>query len=64
VVESVALAPLVGDLAAGYADLVPRASIGQALAVAAGLIVLCLLAALLVARRTLRESIVAGLRSG
>ena len=64
VVESVALAPLVGDLAAGYADLVPRASLGQSLAVGAGLIVLCLLAALLVARRTLRESIVAGLRGG
>jgi ABC-type lipoprotein release transport system permease subunit len=64
VVESVALAPLVGDLAAGYADLVPRASLGQALLVAAGLILLSLLAALLVARRALRASIVAGLRGG
>ncbi len=64
VVESVALAPLVGNLAAGYADLVPRASIGQALIVAAGLIALCLLAALLVARRALRGSIVEGLRGG
>ena len=64
IVESVALAPLVGHLAAGYADLVPRASLGQSLAVGAGLILLCLLAALLVAQRTLRESIVAGLRSG
>ncbi len=34
--ESVVLAPLVGNLAAGYADLVPRASVGQALLVAAG----------------------------
>ena len=37
VVESVALAPLVGNLAAGYADLVPRATVAESLVVAAGL---------------------------
>ena len=64
VVESVALAPLVGNLAAGYADLVPRATVAESLVVAAGLALLCLLAALVVARRALRGSIVEGLRSG
>ena len=62
--ESVALAPLVGNLAAGYADLVPRATVAESLVVAAGLAVLCLLAALVVARRALRGSIVEGLRGG
>ena len=64
VVESVALAPLVGNLAAGYADLVPRATVAESLVVAAGLALLCLLAALVVARRALRGSIVEGLRGG
>ncbi len=64
VVESIVLAPLVSRLAAGYADLVPRASIGQSLLVAAGMSLLCIVAALLVAQRTLRDSIVAGLRGG
>jgi ABC-type lipoprotein release transport system permease subunit len=64
VLESVALAPLVASLAAGYADLVPRASAGQALLVVTGLALLCLLAAVVVARRALRASIVEGLRSG
>ena len=64
VVESVALAPLVGNLAAGYADLVPRATVAESLVVAAGLALLCVLAALVVARRALRGSIVEGLRGG
>jgi ABC-type lipoprotein release transport system permease subunit len=55
---------LVGNLAAGYADLVPRASAAQSLVVAAGLALLCVLAALVVARRALRGSIVEGLRGG
>lgn len=62
VLQSAVLAPLVGRMAAGYADLVPRATLGQALAVLAGLLVLCGLAAAVVARRTLRTSIVTGLR--
>jgi hypothetical protein len=63
-VERVALAPAVGALAAGYADVVPAVGLGQALLVTAGLAVLCALAAALVARRTIREPIVPGLRSG
>jgi hypothetical protein len=62
--QSAVLAPLVGRMAAGYAELLPRAGTGQALLVVAGLAVLCLLAAALVAQRTLRTSIVTGLRRG
>jgi hypothetical protein len=62
--QSVVLAPLVGAMAAGYADLLPRAGVGQALLVAAGLAALCLLAAVTVAHRTMRSSIVEGLRRG
>jgi hypothetical protein len=62
--QSAVLAPLVGRMAAGYADLLPRAGTGQALLVVAGLAVLCVLAAVLVARRTVRSSIVTGLRRG
>jgi hypothetical protein len=60
--QSAVLAPLVGRMAAGYADLVPRAGLGQALLVVAGLAVLCVLAAAVVMRRTVRAPIVAGLR--
>jgi ABC-type antimicrobial peptide transport system permease subunit len=56
------LAPAVGGLAAGYADLAPQPAAGQALLVAAGLAVLGLLAAAWVARAVVREPPVAGLR--
>jgi hypothetical protein len=56
------LAPAVGGLAAGYADLAPRPVAGQALLVAAGLALLGLLAAAWVARAVVREPPVAGLR--
>jgi ABC-type antimicrobial peptide transport system permease subunit len=62
VVERFALAPAVGALAAGYADLAPRASAGQALLIAVGVLVLCAIAAAVVARRAMRVSIVSGLR--
>ena len=55
---------LVGRMAAGYAELLPRPGTGQAALVLAGLAVLCLLAAVLVAQRTLRTPIVTGLRRG
>jgi LPXTG-motif cell wall-anchored protein len=58
------LAPLVGRMAAGYADVLPRSGTGQSLLVAAGLAVLCALAASVVARRAVRTPIVAGLRRG
>jgi predicted lysophospholipase L1 biosynthesis ABC-type transport system permease subunit len=56
------LAPLVGDLAAGYADLTARSQPGQAVAVAAGMAVLAVVAAAWVARRAVAEPPVAGLR--
>ncbi|MEA2322844.1 MAG: putative transport system permease protein [Solirubrobacteraceae bacterium] len=56
------LAPLVGDLAAGYADLSARSQPGQAAAVALGMAVLALVAAAWVARRAVAEPPVAGLR--
>jgi hypothetical protein len=56
------LAPAVGGLAAGYADLTPRPAAGQALLVAAGLAALGLVAAAWVARTVVREPPVAGLR--
>lgn len=60
--ERLVLAPAVGALAAGYADVVPVVGLGQALGVAAGLALLCVLAAGVVARRAVREPIIAGLR--
>ena len=60
--QSALLAPLVGRMAAGYAELLPRAGIGQAALIVAGLLVLCAVAAALVAYRTVRAPIVAGLR--
>jgi ABC-type antimicrobial peptide transport system permease subunit len=63
VLERVLLAPAVAARAAGYADLRPGLSAGQTALVAAGLALLCALAAWLVARRTVRASIVEGLRA-
>lgn len=62
VLERAALAPLVGRAGAGYADLQLAASDGQALLVAAGLVLLGLLAGAWVAARAAREAPVAGLR--
>ena len=56
------LAPLVGDLAAGYADLAARPESGQAALVVGGLMALAVAAAALTARRALAEPPVAGLR--
>jgi ABC-type lipoprotein release transport system permease subunit len=56
------LAPLVGDLAAGYADLTARPQGGQALLVIAGLAGLAVVAAAWAARRAVSEPPVAGLR--
>jgi ABC-type lipoprotein release transport system permease subunit len=60
--EAFVLGPLVARLAAGYAPLPLRATAGQALAVAGGLLALGGLATAIVARRALREPIVTGLR--
>jgi len=60
--ERVAFGPLVARLAAGYADLPLAPTAAQALAVPAGLALLAGLATALVARRTLREPVVEGLR--
>jgi hypothetical protein len=60
--QSAVLAPLVGRMAAGYAELVPRAGLGQAALVVAGLLALAAAATALVARRVLREPVVLGLR--
>jgi uncharacterized membrane protein (UPF0182 family) len=60
--EHYALAPLVTHLAAGYADVTATAPIGQALLVLAGLCALALIAAAWVARGSLREAPVGGLR--
>jgi ABC-type lipoprotein release transport system permease subunit len=56
------LGPLVGRLAAGFADLAVTPSAAQAAAVVAGLLGLAGAATALVARRIVREPIVAGLR--
>jgi putative ABC transport system permease protein len=56
------LAPLVGDLAAGYADLSARPQGGQALLVVGGLAALAVVAAAWTARRAVSEPPVAGLR--
>jgi ABC-type lipoprotein release transport system permease subunit len=57
-----AFAPLVAHLAADYAGLPLGASLAQAAAVVAGLLALAALSAALVARRVMREPVVAGLR--
>jgi predicted lysophospholipase L1 biosynthesis ABC-type transport system permease subunit len=61
-VERLVLAPLVGHLAAGYADLGPRSSAGQVALALGGLAVLSVIAAAWVARRAVAEPPVAGLR--
>jgi putative ABC transport system permease protein len=62
ILQSAVLAPVVGRMAAGYADLLPRAGAGQAALVVVCLLALCAVAAAVVARRTLRTPIVVGLR--
>ena len=60
--EWLVLGPLVARLAAGFADAPARAAAGQVALVAGGLLLLAAAATALVARRALREPIVAGLR--
>jgi ABC-type lipoprotein release transport system permease subunit len=60
--ERLVLAPLVGHLAAGYADLSPRSSGGQVALALGGLTLLSLTAAAWVAHRAVAEPPVVGLR--
>ncbi len=60
--EVAVFGPLVARMAAGYAQLPLAPAAGQVALVAGGLLVLAALAAALVARRVLREPVVAGLR--
>ena len=60
--ELFVLGPLVARLAAGFASLPLAPTAGQVALVAGGLLVLAILATAVVARRVLREPIVAGLR--
>ena len=60
--EVTVLGPLVARLAAGFATLPIAPGAGQVLLVVAGLVVLAAIATALVARRVLREPVVAGLR--
>ncbi len=60
--ERLVLAPLVGHLAAGYADLGPQSSAGQAALALGGLVLLGIAAAAYVARRATAEPPVEGLR--
>ena len=60
--EVLVLGPLVARLAAGFATLPLAPTSGQVALVAGGLLALAALATVLVARRVLREPIVAGLR--
>ena len=60
--ELFALGPLVARLAAGFASLPLAPTAGQVALVAGGLLALAILATAVVARRVLREPIVAGLR--
>jgi ABC-type lipoprotein release transport system permease subunit len=62
VLERFVLAPLVASLAAGYADLGPQSSAGQAALALGGLALLGLVAAAWVARRATAEAPVEGLR--
>jgi hypothetical protein len=62
VLEVVAFGPLVAHLAAGFAALPLAPTVGQIALVAGGLLTLSIIATALVARRVLREPIVAGLR--
>jgi putative ABC transport system permease protein len=60
--ERLVLAPLVGRLAAGYADLGPQSSTGQAALALGGLALLAIVAAAWVARRATADPPVGGLR--
>jgi hypothetical protein len=60
--EAGVLGPVVGRLAAGFADVQITPSAGQAVLVAAALLALAAAATALVARRVQREPVVAGLR--
>jgi ABC-type lipoprotein release transport system permease subunit len=60
--EVTVLGPLVARLAAGFADLPIAPSAGQVALVVAGLSILAAAATALVARRVLREPVIAGLR--
>jgi len=60
--ELFALGPLVARLAAGFASLPLAPTAGQIALVVGGLLVLAVLATAVVARRVLREPIIAGLR--
>jgi ABC-type antimicrobial peptide transport system permease subunit len=62
VLEIVAFGPLVARLAAGFASLPLTPTLGQIALVTGGLLALAVAATALVARRVLREPIVAGLR--
>ena len=62
VLERVALGPLVGSFAAGFALLELAPSVGQVAAVVAGMLALGAAATAIVARRAIRDPIVAGLR--
>ncbi len=62
VLEALVLGPLVARLAASFADLAVAPTLAQALLVAVGLLALAAAATALVARRVLREPVVAGLR--
>jgi ABC-type lipoprotein release transport system permease subunit len=60
--EWLVLGPLVSRRAAGYADLPLAPSAGQAALVVAGLLLLAAAATAVVARRTMREPVIEGLR--
>jgi ABC-type lipoprotein release transport system permease subunit len=60
--ERLVLAPLVGRLAAGYADLGPQSSVGQAALALGGLALLAIVVAAWVARRATADPPVGGLR--
>jgi ABC-type lipoprotein release transport system permease subunit len=60
--EWLVLGPLVARLAAGFADLPLAPSAGQVALVVGGLLALAAAATAVVARRTMREPVIAGLR--
>ena len=62
VLERVALGPLVASLAAGFASLELAPTLAQVLLVIAGVLALSAVATAVIARRVMREPIVAGLR--
>ena len=62
VLERVALGPLVASLAAGFASLELAPTLAQVLLVIAGVLALSAIATAVIARRVMREPIVAGLR--